>query len=62
MQMIFSMHPISIAVSVLWDEEAQVWVATTNDIQGLAVEAATLEQLEAKARVVLNDLIELDGI
>ncbi|WP_244446630.1 DUF1902 domain-containing protein [Neorhizobium galegae] len=44
-----------------WDEEASVWVATSNDIEGLAVEADTMEELEPKVKAALADLIELNG-
>lgn len=45
-----------------WDEEAQVWVATTTDIEGLATEAATLEELRAKVLTMIAELIELNGL
>ena len=53
---------MSIVVHATWDEEASVWVATSNDIEGLAVEADTMEELEPKVKAALSDLIELNGI
>ncbi len=55
------MQKHSIIVRADWDEEAGVWVATTNDIDGLAVEAATLETLSDKVCAAIVDLIELNG-
>jgi hypothetical protein len=49
----------SIIVRATWDEEAEVWVATSKDIDGLAIEAPTLEALEPKVLAALSDLIEL---
>jgi hypothetical protein len=53
---------MSIIVHASWDEEASVWVATSNDIDGLVVEADTMEALEPKVKAALADLIELNGI
>jgi hypothetical protein len=53
---------LSIVVHATWDDEASVWVATSNDIDGLAVEAESMEELEPKVRAALADLIELNGI
>ncbi|MGV3552741.1 DUF1902 domain-containing protein [Rhizobium sp.] len=52
----------SIIVRATWDGEAEVWVATTNDIDGLSIEAPTIEALEPKVIAALSDLIELNGI
>ena len=51
-----------IVVQALWDEEARVWVATSADIAGLAIEADTLERLTEKVIPAIEDLIELNGI
>jgi hypothetical protein len=45
-----------------WDEDARVWVATSNDVEGLAVEAETLELLEKRALAAISDLTKLNGI
>ena len=45
-----------------WDPEASVWVATTNDIQGLVTEADTIEALRAKLPGIILDLLEEQGI
>jgi hypothetical protein len=52
----------SIIVHATWDEEALVWVATSDDIDGLAIEAQTIEALEPKVKSALSDLIELNRI
>jgi len=52
----------SIVVRAQWDSEAQVWVASSTDIDGLSVEAETIEALNVKVIGALSDLIELNGI
>lgn len=44
-----------------WDPEAEVWVASSDDVPGLATEADTLEALEDKLRVMVPELLELNG-
>ena len=45
-----------------WDDEAQVWVATSDDVPGLATEADTQEQLIAKLKTLIPELLEANGI
>jgi hypothetical protein len=49
----------SIIVKVEWDDEAKVWVATSDDI-GLATEADTQEALEKKVLTMIRELLELE--
>lgn len=56
------MRHVSIIVRASWDDEAGVWIATSSDIDGLAVEAETLEVLEKKALAAISDLLELNGV
>ena len=44
-----------------WDEEAEVWVATSDDVAGLATEANTLEELASKLRVMVPELLDANG-
>lgn len=41
-----------------WDEEARVWVATSNDVVGLATEGATLEELVDKLKIMIPELLD----
>jgi predicted RNase H-like HicB family nuclease len=41
-----------------WDSEAGVWVATSEDVPGLATEAETMEALTEKLRVIVPELLE----
>ncbi|WP_448382800.1 DUF1902 domain-containing protein [Desulfosoma sp.] len=45
-----------------WDNEALVWVATSDDVPGLATEADTFENLVHKLKIVIPELLEMNGI
>ena len=51
----------SITIDARWDAEANVWIATSNDVPGLVVEADTLPVMMEEVRLVLPDLLELSG-
>lgn len=44
-----------------WDEQAKVWVATSDDVPGLATEAPTLEDLSAKLDSMVPELLDANG-
>jgi len=44
-----------------WDDEAGVWVATSDDVPGLATEADTLEALSAKLDTMVPELLDANG-
>ena len=56
------MQHVSIVVRADWDDDAKVWVATSQEIDGLAVEADTIEGLKEKIVNAICDLVELNGI
>ena len=43
-----------------WDEEASVWVATSEDVPGLATEDDTIEGLIGKLKIMIPELLELN--
>ena len=45
-----------------WDSEAGVWVASSDDVPGLATGADTFEELIEKLRVVVPELLEENGL
>ena len=45
-----------------WDEVASVWVATSDDVPGLATEASTMESLIEKLKVIIPELLEANGV
>jgi Domain of unknown function (DUF1902) len=51
----------SITITARWDDEANVWIATSDDVHGLVVEAETWPAMIEEVRLVLPDLLELLG-
>lgn len=54
-----SQKPINVKIG--WDDEAKVWVATSDDVAGLAVEAESLDKVHGTVMAALHDLVELNG-
>jgi len=48
-------------VSAEWDKEAGVWVATSEEVAGLATEGKTLEGLIEKLKVMIPELLNDNG-
>ena len=44
-----------------WDETAHVWVATSDDVPGLATESETMEGLVDKLKIMIPELLEANG-
>ena len=44
-----------------WDEEAKVWVATSDDVPGLATEGGTFEGLIEKLKTMIPELLQANG-
>lgn len=44
-------------VDAFWDDEAGVWVATSEDVPGLVTEAETVDALMEKLRIMIPELI-----
>ncbi|RMX08866.1 DUF1902 domain-containing protein [Corticibacter populi] len=49
-------------VNADWDPEAQVWVASSNDVPGLATEAHSLDDLQRKLDVMVPELLEANDL
>lgn len=50
-----------IKVTALWDDEAAVWVATSDSVPGLVTEAQTLELLLDELKLLIPELLELNS-
>ena len=48
-------------VHAQWDDEANVWVASSDDVPGLVTEADTTEALVQKLKTLIPELLELNG-
>lgn len=51
----------SIIVRAVWDEEARVWIATSEDVPGLVAEACTMEDLRETVLTRVSELLQLNG-
>jgi predicted RNase H-like HicB family nuclease len=49
-------------VKAEWDDEASVWIASSDDVPGLATGADTFEALIDKLKVVIPELLEANGL
>ena len=50
----------TLEIGAVWDDEANVWVADSDDVPGLIAEATTLESLVAKLETLIPELMELN--
>ena len=48
-------------VQAEWDDEAGVWVATSDDVPGLVTESKTIEALMAKLETMIPELFEANA-
>ena len=49
-------------ISAVWDDEARVWVATSDDVPGLATEAEDMDTLVEKLKVMIPELLDANGV
>jgi len=49
-------------VDAFWDRSVGVWVATSDQVLGLATEAPTIEQLMQKLRFIIPELLQLNQL
>jgi hypothetical protein len=52
----------SFVIEVLWDEEAEVWVAESDVVPGLIAEADSRTHLIEKLAVLIPELLELNDV
>ena len=50
-----------IIVEAMWDAEAGVFVATSDDVPGLITEASTFEALQTKLNEMIPELLAMNG-
>ncbi len=48
-------------VHAVWDEDARVWVASSEDVPGLATESDTAEALVEKLKSLIPELLAANG-
>lgn len=48
-------------ITFTWDDEANVWIATSNDIPGLVLESGSFDALLERTRYAVPELLELNS-
>ena len=51
----------AITVHAHWDDTAAVWVATSDDVEGLVVEASSAEELAQELKAIIPVLLSMNG-
>ena len=49
-------------VKMTWDDEAAVWVATSDDVPVLVMESGSLDALIERVRFAIPELLQLNNI
>jgi hypothetical protein len=52
---------MSYKVKMIWDREAEVWVATSEDVPGLVLESGSFDALLERVKYAIPELNELNG-
>ncbi len=48
-------------INLMWDDDASVWIATSEDVAGLVLESGSLDALIERVRFAIPELLELNG-
>ena len=51
-----------LVVNAVWDDEARVWVATSDDVPGLVTEAGDMDALVEKLKLMIPELLDANGV
>lgn len=49
-------------INLLWDDEAKVWVATSEDVPGLVLESGSFDALIERVQNAVPELLELNEL
>ncbi|MBR3621966.1 MAG: DUF1902 domain-containing protein [Selenomonadaceae bacterium] len=47
-------------IQMTWDKDAAVWIATSNDVPGLALESGSFDALVERVKYAVPELMELN--
>jgi len=48
-------------INFTWDNDAQVWIATSDDVPGLVLESGSFDALLERTRFAVPELLELNN-
>ena len=49
-------------VNFSWDNEASVWIATSEDVPGLVLESGSFDALKERVKVAIPELLALNNL
>ncbi len=49
-------------INVTWDEDASVWVATSEDVPGLVLESTSFDALQERVKECIPELLSLNKL
>lgn len=52
---------IKCEIDVLWDEKESVYIATSEDIPGLVLEAGSLDSIQQRLQETVPDLLDINN-
>jgi len=52
---------MEVTIKAIWDEEARVWVAESEDVPGLVLESGSLDALIERLRYSVPEMLELNS-
>ena len=53
---------MSYRIKMTWDNEAAVWIATSQDVPGLVLESGSFDALLERVRYAVPELLEMNGV
>ena len=52
---------MAVLIKMIWNPEAHVWVAESDDVPGLVLECGSFDALLERVRFAIPELLELNG-
>ncbi len=52
---------MSYRIKFFWDDEAAVWIATSQDVPGLVLESGSFDALVERVRIAVPELVNMNG-
>lgn len=53
---------MELTIRAIWDDEARVWVAESDDVPGLVLESGSLDALIERLRYAVPEMLALNGV
>ncbi|MFG6374256.1 MAG: DUF1902 domain-containing protein [Oscillospiraceae bacterium] len=52
---------MELTIRAIWDDEARVWVAESDDVPGLVLESGSMDALIERLRYAVPEMLALNG-